>query len=89
MQEDRCDLDPLTASVYSLANIVYPKDAQLASAAVASALTGFGVALYRGVIMELKVTSADRLCACLSVVPPQKAHDSLEPPAQIPLGKRQ
>ena len=66
LQEDRCDLDPLTASVYTLANTVYPNDAQLAATAVASALTGFGVALYRGVIMELKVTPADHLCAGLT-----------------------
>ena len=33
-----------TASVHNLANCVYPKDAQLASTAIASALSGFGVA---------------------------------------------
>lgn len=49
-------MDPLTASVYTLVNTIYPKDAQLAAAAAASALSGFGVALYRGMIMELKVT---------------------------------
>ena len=54
-QDDRCELDPLTASVHKLAHCVYPKDPQLAVSAIASALSGFGVALYKGVIMELKV----------------------------------
>ena len=54
-QDDRCELDPLTASLHKLANCVYPKDARMAAAAIASGLSGFGVALYKGVVMELKV----------------------------------
>ncbi len=73
LQEDRCELDPLTASVYTLANTVYPKDAQLAAAAVASALSGFGVALYRGMVMELKVTLADCLSGDRTAVLGQEA----------------
>ena len=60
LQDDRCEIDPLTASVHKLAHCVYPKNAPLASAAIASALSGFGVALYKGVVMELKVLQLDR-----------------------------
>ena len=38
--------------------MVYPNNVLSAAAAIANAITGFGVAMYRGVIMELKVKPA-------------------------------
>ena len=57
-------MDPLSASVHKLANLVYGDHAHLAAAAIPCALTGVGVRLYRDYIMELKV-----FC-CLCKLPP-------------------
>ena len=55
LQEDKTEMDPMTASVYKLADLVYGDRAHLAAAAIPCALTGVGVRLYRDYVAELKV----------------------------------